>query len=493
MDLTTLKNSFFEYLPNIRREIVGHSALPFVHLFEFAGAIGSGKTATTDAVIEMLHQCGIDNKFRIFKLNEDIINDDNKKAIDDFYANGSKDDSQLENTICGNRIQMLIDALNVALNCGKESIIISDRAVEEDCAFIDSLLNKCQEVEVAGRLKTIKLNIKQFLSDINRFQTRIIHHVLYLDPGIDNAIKRIRHRGRPNEQQIDSELLSELTTDPDEFENGEVHVIDNANFDIKETALMAYERIIWEIATPQSSQYLPLHKLLVSFYGVPGSGKSYFVKEMSERLSRFSFEDEGCDPDFCCSVLDQSEERDIMDAQREVYEDTGKQLSPDLMQDWIDQRRIGEFENQIDHFCAFTFTDVGPITSAVFRETTGCLNKSEKNGYSDWFVDTDGGDFDIFVNVVVLPSGGLSEVRQHIKDRGRPGEYEYFTEERLDNINETIRLQINKQSAGVSEFGATYNVMVVCENDYSQASVDKMFHSVMETIRNAVIGYSASR
>lgn len=494
-NLTTLKESFWRYLPKMNRN--ENKDKPMVYLFEFAGAIGSGKTATADAVTELLSLCGITETYRVFKLNEDILNKDNKKAIEDFYASGSEDDSELENTICGNRIRTLIDTLNVALSCEEKTIIVSDRSVEEDIAFINMLLAKHKSKDLASevidRLYTIRLNIETFLSNINEFESRVIHKILYLKPGLDNAIKRIRHRGRPSEQQIGYELLDALTVEPSGFSKGDVYVIKNADFDIKETAFMAYERIIWELASPNEAHGLPLHKMLVSFYGVPGSGKTYFLKELKNKLEQFSF-DNGCDPDFDAIVKDESDEKDIVEEQRKVYESDGNPMTADDMQSWIDKRRIEDFEECVDdHFCAFTFTDVGPLTSVIFRKSTDCIDKSENNDYAKWFVNSDGGNFDIFVNVIVEPAEGLQEVRCHIKDRGRPGEYEYFTEEKLDQIQELIREQINKQPNGTSNDGSTYHTMVVCENDYSDTSVDKMFHFVMEAMRNAVIGYSASR
>ena len=499
MNLTTLKKSFSRYLPELSRR--KNEDKPMVYLFEFAGAIGSGKTATTEAVSELIDKCGVRKNYMIINIFEDILSKDNKEAIDDFYASGSQDDSELENTICGKRIMTLINALNVALKSDVKTIVISDRSVEEDIAFIDMLIKKHEsnnENDIVDKLFTIKVNIETFLNELDEFDSRVIHKIIYLNPGINNALDRIRHRGRPSEQQIDSELLETLTFSPEDFRGADedIYVIDNAEFNINETALMAFERIIWEIATPnENCSPLPLHKMLVSFYGVPGSGKTHFLKELETKLSQFSFKN-GCDPDFDAVVKDESDEADIVEAQRKVYEATGNQMSADEMQTWIDKRRIADFESCMnERFCAFTFTDVGPLTSVVFRNATDCVDKREDNEYAEWFVNADGAyhEFDIFVNVVVEPTEGLSEVRKHIKERGRPGEYEYFTEEKLGQIQELIREQINKQPNGEPRIDGTYHINVVCKNDYSDAAVDKMFHSVMETMRNAVIGYSESR
>lgn len=495
IDLTTLKGSFERYFNDLDfYKDNKPTEKSLVHLFEFAGPIGSGKTATADAVAEMLAQCKFVKQtgYHIFKLNEDIISEENKKAIAEFYE-GQKDGSELEKVICGNRMQMLIDSLNVALSKEEPSIIISDRSIEEDIQFIEYLMSRSSDWDVSDKLYTIITNINNFLETINLTRTRIIHNILYLNPGLDTAIERIRHRGRPNEQQINYTTLVELTTNPKCFQNGNVRVIENGSLNVEETALMAYERIIWEVAPLRKCHNIPLHRMLVSFYGVPGSGKTYFLEKIKEKMSQFGHDAE-CEPDFDAVIKDGSDDDEMVEAQRKVYEENNGRLTPDEMQSWIDNRRLNDFDDLLsDHFCAFVFTDVGPLTSEIFRKSTGCKPVLSDN-YFYWFSDVGGGDFDIFVNVVVEPSGGLSEVRNHIKERGRPGEYEYFTEEKLDEINELIREQINTQPNGrTSNFGSAYHTFVVCKNDYSDESVNNMFHSVMETMRNAVIGYSASR
>lgn len=486
IDLTAIKCSFWRYMDAIRQPYqTGVVAHP-IYLFEFAGAIGAGKTATADATVELMHQCGLDKKFRIFHINEDIQSNDNKKAIDDFYNEKSESsDADLENTICGKRIQNLIDVLNVAGSTENElpAIIISDRSVEEDVKFICNLIEKNGDCGVSDKLYAIKQNIYTFLRNINDFESRVIHKVLYLWPGLEEALNRIRRRGRPNEQQINYDTLSKLTTFPEDFSYGVIFDINNSELDIEEAALMSYERIIWEIAAPldndESENKVPLHKVLVSFYGVPGSGKSYFLKELHAKLSVFSFE-EGCYPDFCATVFDQSDGPHIEEEQRKIYENEDLAMTADDMQDWIDDRRIAAFDElEGDHFSAFIFTDVGPLTSVIFRRVTGCINVDEDNEYAKWFSCGNSHRYDIHINVVVEPSGDLDEVRQHIKERGRPGEYEYFTVEKLEEIDGEIEQFVK-------------NPLVV-SNDYSQSSVEEMFHKVMGAIRNAVIGYSTSR
>ena len=453
MDLTKLKKSFSDYLPKLK------SGEGKIHLFEFAGAIGSGKSATTESVVEMMTAVGIP----VTKLNEDILSEDNKKAIDDFYASGSNDDGELENTICGNRIKMLINALNVALDCDNDHIIVSDRAVEEDLSFIDMLIKKHRasdnDQKVLDKLYTVRSNICLFLSNINETGSRVDHHIVYLNPGLYKALDRIRRRGRPNEQQMDVKTLRMLTKSPYSFRFGKVHIIDNSYLSAKETAFVAFEEISEKVFGKRD-------RVLVSMYGVPGSGKTYMAKKFCEKMPKFY-------DDLCVLVLDRSDESEMEEEQRKVYEGENGALGNDDMQNFIDKRRIDSFAKVIgDVSPLITVTDVGPLTSQIFRKFYG---SKEDDSYKNFLANSLG--FDICLNVVIKPVGGMNEVRKHIDKRGRPGEYQYFTECRLGEISDIIAEQVL--------FGT--NMATICENDYSEVSVEKMFHVIMETMINAVI------
>lgn len=450
MDLTKLKKSFADYLPKLK------SGSGKIHLFEFAGAIGSGKTATTESVVEMMTAVGIP----VTKLNEDILSEDNKKAIDDFYASGSNDDGELENTICGNRIKMLINALNVTLDCDNDHIIVSDRAVEEDLSFINMLIKKHKksdnDTEVLDKLYTVRANICLFLSNINETGSRVDHHIVYLNPGLYKALDRIRRRGRPNEQQMDVKTLRELTKSPYSFRLGKVHIIDNSYLNVKETAFVAFEEIINKVFGNRD-------RILVSMYGVPGSGKTYMAKEFCKNIPKFY-------DNTCVMVLDRSDESEMEEEQRKVYEGENGALNNDDMQNFIDKRRIDSFVKAIGNVNPlFTVTDVGPLTSQIFRKFYG---SKEDNSYKNFLTNNLG--FNICFNAVIKPVGGMSEVRKHIDKRGRPGEYQYFTECRLSEISDIITEQVLDDP-------------ICCENDYSEVSSEKMFHVIMETIINAVI------
>lgn len=448
-----------------------------VFLFEFAGAIGSGKTVTSKIAVEFLKRCKSCKNYKILTLNEDITSDSNKKAIEDFYA-GNSNDADLETVICGKRMKSLIRVLNSALKIANNEerlvIIVSDRAIEEDLTFINNLLIKHRfddDRTISNRLQTICENIETFVNDIQNDKSRVIHEVIYLKPDLETAISRIRKRGRPSEQQISKELLKSLTTDPLEFE-GNTKIINNTFLTERECALLAFRHIramcdfFMSCSIRNSNR---LGKMLISFYGVPGSGKTYLVNRITEKIKEVS----GFTP---MKVLDDSDCKEMVDAQNEVYTDTSRKLTPDEMQDWIDRRRIGSFKSAVSNgSSSLVFTDVGSQTSIVFRKTSGCVNVNEKNNYSKWFDES--GVFDSFVNVVVAPkTGGLAEVRNHIKERGRPGEYEYFTEERLCEISKEINNYVKNDNT------------VHVENDYTEECVMNVFHKVMESIINATIG-----
>ena len=140
------------------------------------------------------------------------------------------------------------------------------------------------------------------------------------------------------------------------------------------------------------------------------------------------------------------------------------------MQNFIDKRRIDSFVKAIGNVNPlFTVTDVGPLTSQIFRKFYG---SKEDNSYKNFLTNNLG--FNICFNVVIKPVGGMIEVRKHIDKRGRPGEYQYFTECKLGEISDIITEQVLDDP-------------ICCENDYSEVSSEKMFHVIMETIINVVI------
>lgn len=429
-----------------------------IYLFEFAGSIGSGKSDSAAELANILNDAHI----KFVELREDIISNDTKRAIDDFYSGRSKSPSELERIICGRRMQMLLDALDKhKRNDDRETVIISDRAVIEDIRFVRSLMNRTEDPNELCKLSNIVSNIQKFANAVDDVTSAVMHTIYYLDCGIPTALERIKMRGRPNEKQIDARLLSSLTTPSDNCVCRNVVKIDNSKISARDVATITAVDLLNRILDA------PL-KTLVSFYGVPGCGKTFAVKYAREMLGR----------EHCDCVIDDSDEAYIKEVQRKVYEDDIRKLTPDEIQKFIDERRIKQF-NGAANCDGIVFTDIGPETSNIFRYTTECLSDS---GYREALEK----QFKYFVNVILIPKNeNFNVVRNHIKERGRPGEYNWFTVNRLGEINETImRCAVNK----VEFYYPTY--IVICVNKYDEESSWLIFEQMMGALRNAIIGYA---
>ena len=440
-----------------------------IYLFEFGGAIGSGKSETAKKVIPFLLKClGGECRgdraggFNVVELREDINSDANKKAIDDFYKGGGSSPSELERQICGRRLQMLLDVIKRQLEHDvRPLIILSDRCIEDDLLFIKELINKNKNLEQERRkLINIHDNISTFVVGMNVFDSAILHTTIYLEPSPDEALARIRKRGRPNEQQIDKATLWRLTGESDKLICNDVVSIDNGHITPIETATIAFYEILKRLRLAP--------RILVSLYGIPGAGKSYMAKEFGRLLSVVN-------PvtmvKTFATVLDESEQSDIVEEQRKIYEDEHYRMSADEIQNWIDNRRLRRFKEIDTETYPLVITDIGPRTSQIFRNVTECSTPDfcYENTVSEMF--------DVCMNVVVNAEG-LDVVRQHIAERGRPGEYEYFTESRLRRIDEEIR-----------ECVCVANVHIPATNRYDKLSAKDLFHGLLHHIRNVLEGW----
>ena len=435
-----------------------------IYLFEFAGSIGSGKSDSAGELATILKASNIE----FVELREDIISNDTKQAIDDFYSGKSKSPSELERIICGKRMQMLLDVFEEhKKRDDKPTVIVSDRAVIEDIRFIKSLIGRTGDNNEVCKLNNIISNIQKFANAVDDVTSAVMHMIYYLDCDIPTALKRIEKRGRPNEKQIDAVLLRSLTTPADNCVCRNVVKIDNSEISARNVATIAAVDLLSKILddTP---------KILVSFYGVPGCGKTFAVKYARKMFG----EDSNFWKEHCGMVIDDSDEDYIKEVQRKVYEDDIRKLTPDEIQKFIDDRRIKQFR-EASNCDGIVFTDIGPETSNVFRHTTACKQDFE---YRDALEK----QFKNFVNVIIFPRDeDFNVVRNHIKERGRPGEYNWFTLDRLEEINEAIR----RYAVNKVEFHNP-TCIVICVNEYDEESSRRIFEDMMGALRNAIIGYA---
>lgn len=441
-----------------------------IYLFEFGGAIGSGKSETAKEVMPFLlkHLCGEKHGlrsggFNVVELREDINSDANIKAIDDFYKGGGSSPSELERQICGRRLQMLLDVIkdHKENHDIRPLIILSDRCIEDDLLFIKELLNK-QDVSLyeKERLRTIHDNISTFVVGMNVFDSAIFHTTIYLEPYTDIALERIRKRGRPNEQQIDKATLWRLTGESGALICQDVVSIDNGHITSTETATITIYEILKRLNLAP--------RILISLYGIPGAGKSYMAKAFGRLLSVVN---PATMIKTFATVLDESEQSDIVEEQRKIYEDEHYRMSADEIQNWIDNRRLRRFQEIDVENYPLVITDIGPKTSQIFRNVTKCV------GPDFGYATTVSAMFDVRLNVVVHPEG-IDVVRRHIAERGRPGEYEYFTEARLRRIDEEIH-----------ECICVTLVHIAAINRYDEVSEKDMFHGLLYQIRSVLEGW----
>lgn len=439
-----------------------------IYLLEFGGPIGAGKSETAEEVHMMLGPLGGTGKYDIRMLREDIQSDANKKAIDDFYkGNGSP--VELERQICGSRLAMLLKTIESHPDtCSL--VIVSDRAIEDDLVFLRDLIKRYNLLEnEKSELKTIMDNISQFVSELDEMDSAIMHTTIYLEPTPEEALSRIRKRGRPNEQQIDKATLWRLTGESDKLICRDVVSIDNSNLTVFETGTLS-ALVLW-------NRLDIIDNVLISVYGVPGVGKSKLTSALTDWLPMYEPRRMNR---FVTAVLDRSDDEDIEAEQKLVYEGQKEiAMSPDTIQNWIDSRRIADFKSSREYFpsALLTITDVGPWTSEVFCRATGC--SEEHSGYREWFRN----QHHKYLNVIVQPVGGFKVVREHIKERGRPGEYEYFTEERLWRIGKFIF-----ECSEEIKFDTTKPTKFV-RNGYTKATLSGMFRDVMRAL-HALIRYT---
>lgn len=462
-NLELIKTSLLEisrHIPDVRER-----QWP-IFLVEMAGAIGSGKSETVNELRKIFNVTEESGKlfedFGVTYIYEDIVSAKTTSAIRSFYE-GGMDGDELENIICSTRINNLLTTLR-NLSDDRPWLVISDRSIEEDCPFIEDLYKKTDDCFTRVNLQHIKNLIKCFVQQMSRIDSAIVHCVVYLETEPEEALNRIRKRGRPSESQINIQRLGELTLPIKDVQAGTVCSINNTNMSAKYTALICYMLICQWLEHFGALDDIP--KLLVSFYGVPGVGKTTLMNAVWRELS------------YCSDkIQDRSDEPVMMEEQRKVYEQKYDKMSPDKIQNMIDERRLCDYYNVCEYrervgagarVPLFFVTDVGPYTSYIFRNVTGCEQNDTYEKETEKY-------FTRFLNVVVQPKhGDLSLVVEAIKQRGRPGEISGLNTEYLQRVSDEIDF--------------TMCDVVRVENDYTQDAKRLMTQIVMEAIYDAIVG-----
>lgn len=467
LDLTKIKLQYDRFKKLLPEFLDSNGIEKDIVLLEFAGAIGSGKSTTTKAVANVLLNY-IKTKgnigYKVVELYEDL-DGENGEAIKNFYA-GHGNVVDLERTICGNRIKNLLHTIETEKEDGEKLLILSDRAIEEDITFVNSLMSRCTSQEESSGLFRITKAIETFLGCLNDVGSRIYHRIIYLDPDVDIALRNIRRRGRPSEQEIDAAKIKCLTTNDANFKFGRPVVVNNSKMTIDQTAMVV---CLW-VACNIIASSVP--KVVTSVYGVPGAGKSLMVSALHNLLS--------CVRDWgkVCTgfVLDASEGEEIKSEQKKVYEDSLQKKSAEEMQEWIDNRRLSDWKNMMNSFYnnymffgLLAFTDIGGETSEIFRAINDCR---EDNQYYQWFRR----NFTTRLNVVIDQE--MSETRERIKYRNRPGEYNYFTERKLSDIKSEIDRLVKASCC-------PYTLTIV--NDYTDDAITKGTVNIIWKLIYAII------
>lgn len=436
-------------------------------IVEVCGAIGSGKTATTEELEKLIKETNNfgEKDVQVEFIYEDITSAVTKKAIDDFYS-GRANSAELESVICGTRFGKYAETILRLMEDGNPQdtkVIVSDRSLLEDLPFIDKLLQEEKDEDTLLKLSKIKENIINFVTNLTN-SSELIH--FFLNPSLETSLQRIKKRGRPSEKQIDLDLLGFLTLDIDEVSYADTVKIDNSIMTAEETALMLFERLYWTVSAITASVCQHDYFLLVSFYGVPGCGKTSALKFVERNLCDYM-------PRDYMSVEDASEDETIVDMQKKIYTNDEEKPTPEQIQKKLDDDRAAMFE-----VCdKSVFTDIGPLTSDVFRVVTGC----EEN---DSYREKVSSPFNIFVNVLIEPKT-YGDVLNHIKERGRPGEVEGLSEEYLRAIHGELENQLKKSRS--ENIYPCHNV--VCKNDYTKSALLDIFHATLRTMRNAIVGH----
>lgn len=408
---------------------IANAAASTITLIELVGSIGSGKTTLVKQLQSFLEDAGTDIGKKISKavkpifLYEEIEDKDCKSAIKHFYE-GTKRPSDLESVIVGTRIQRLIDAINSA---PRNSIIISDRSIEEDLMFINKL-EKSLVSDPCGvekeKLNDVRKSISDFMGNLScrlRKSAKV-----FLDVPPESCIARIASRGRKEEKYLNEESVKELTYPKDTCD----FIIKKAEHFRSQSLCMILLNIITFVGNFVESKFRPrgsnpkltMPQLLVSLYGVPGVGKTHIVEAMEDivEITQYSYTRKDArvpnNIDVIPTVKDNSDSCDRIRMMKAAYTGEDPKENFKYLQKAIDEDRIKSFEEIKNSF--LIFTDVGRYTGRIFAEANGKQNEKPLVEYSKKI----GGKFPPSRSFDFIIFDKFDKVEDRIKRRGRPGE-----------------------------------------------------------------------
>ena len=428
-----------------------------IFLVEFAGKIGSGKSETAKELQKLIETKVKDGRDYV---QFDFMYEEVGAPVEDFYK-GQSSPAVIEETICGNRMRKLSEAvcnMDKRLKGNGIGVIISDRSIPEDIPFIDKLELELPENsdEEKSSLRRVKENVKNLdLAMFDMSPQKFDRIIFELTTPADECVSRIKKRGRSFEGELAEEDLCRLSYD---F-RGRRDVIRTNNVGISARHLAAVLFIkIARLLGEQKVELVP--NISVSVYGIPGSGKTRLVEHLRKIIG------EGFGTSF---LLDDSEDPFIVKEQKERYENNGGMMSGDQIQEELDKRRIERYKKLTDlHGKHLFVTDIGPLTSEVFRAVTGA---KENVRYSNEL----NSDFNYRLDFLLVPRC-KEVVLKKIKERGRDGETSGLTMRYLTEIEAELFKRLEETGVRLT-------------NNYTERDLELNSSIVMETVRYAITWY----
>ena len=175
-----------------------------IFLVEFAGKIGSGKSETAKELQKLIETKVKDGRDYV---QFDFMYEEVGAPVEDFYK-GQSSPAVIEETICGNRMRKLSEAvcnMDKRLKGNGIGVIISDRSIPEDIPFIDKLELELPENsdEEKSSLRRVKENVKNLdLAMFDMSPQKFDRIIFELTTPADECVSRIKKRGRSFEGEL---------------------------------------------------------------------------------------------------------------------------------------------------------------------------------------------------------------------------------------------------------------------------------------------------